>query len=51
MIIYGEDLAPTGFSAKELEKEGKAHNEWTRIEGGLVKRAVEKIKVEPTEKR
>jgi hypothetical protein len=51
MIIYGEDLAPTGFSAKELEKDGRAHNEWTRIEEDLVKRAVEKIKVEPTEKR
>lgn len=51
MIIYGEDLAPTGLSAKELDKGGKAHGEWPRIEQGLIKRTVERIKLQPTERQ
>lgn len=51
MIIYGEDLAPTGFSANELGKDGKAHEEWPRIEQSLLKRAEERIKIQPAEKR
>lgn len=51
MIIYGEDLRPSGFSANEFEKEGKAHQDWARIEQSLLKRAEEKIKIQPTEKR
>jgi hypothetical protein len=31
MIIYGENLSQTGFTAAELHKDGKAHDEWRRI--------------------
>jgi hypothetical protein len=51
MIIYGENLAPTGRSANELAKEGKAHDEWGRIQEDLVKRAEDRIKLHPTEKQ
>jgi ketosteroid isomerase-like protein len=43
MIIYGEDLAPTGFSAVDLNKGGKAHDQWSALEKGLIERAKEKI--------
>jgi hypothetical protein len=43
MIIYGEDLAPTGLTAADLKKGGKAFDQWQVIEKGLVDRAREKI--------
>ena len=43
MIIYGEDLAPTGLTAADLEEKGKAHNQWPAIEKGLIERAENKI--------
>jgi hypothetical protein len=46
MIIYGEDLAPTGFTAAELQEDGKARDRWPAIEKGLVERAAEKIAIE-----
>jgi len=46
MIIYGEDLAPTGFTAAELKKGGKAYDQWSAIENGLVERAEKKITIE-----
>jgi len=46
MIIYGEDLAPTGFTEAELRKDGKAHDRWPAIENALVERAVKKIAIE-----
>ena len=40
MIIYGEDVAPTGYTAADLDKGGKAHNDrWPAIEKGLIERA------------
>jgi hypothetical protein len=39
MIIYGEDLAPTGFSAADLKENDKARREWPAIEQGLLERA------------
>jgi len=48
MIIYGEDLAPTGFTEAELRKGGKAHDRWPAIENALVERAVKKIAIEKT---
>ena len=36
MIIYAEDLAPTGFTAADLQKGGKARNQWPAIEKGLI---------------
>ena len=46
MIIYGEDLASTGFSAVDLQKDGKAFDQWPAIEKGLIERAEDKIKIE-----
>ena len=48
MIIYGEDLAATGFSAAELGKGGKAYEQWPAIEKGLVERAGQKIAIAET---
>jgi hypothetical protein len=45
MIIYGEDLAPTGLAAADLGESGKAHDRWPAIEKGLLQRAEEKIAV------
>jgi len=46
MIIYGEDLTPTGFAEGELQKGGKAYDRWPAIENGLIERAVKKITIE-----
>jgi hypothetical protein len=46
MVIYGEDLAPSGFTAVELQKGGKAIGKWPAIEEGLIQRAQDKIGVE-----
>lgn len=43
MIIYAEDLAPTSFTAGDLQKGGKGHDEWPTIEKGLIERAERKI--------
>ena len=32
MIIYGEDLAPTGLTAGDLKQNGKLHDRWPDIE-------------------
>ncbi len=38
MFIYSEDAAPTGFTATDLKKGGKAYNDWPEIEAGLIQR-------------
>jgi hypothetical protein len=43
MIIYGEDLEPLGFSAVDVNKGGKAYDQWPTLEKGLIDRAKEKI--------
>jgi hypothetical protein len=48
MFIYGEDLAPTGFTAADLKKGGKAYDQWPAIEKDLVERAEKKITIEET---
>ena len=48
MIIYAEDLAPTGLTAADLKKSGKAFDRWPELEKSLIKRAEEKIKVVQT---
>lgn len=47
MIIYGEDLAPTGFTAAELMDDGKAYDRWPAIKNALVERSIKKIGIEP----
>jgi hypothetical protein len=51
MIIYGEDVTPTGFSAADLDKGGKAHDRWPAIEKALVERSVKKIAIEEIAKQ
>jgi hypothetical protein len=43
MIIYGEDLAPTGFTVAELSQGGPAYGQWPVIAKGLVERAEQRI--------
>jgi hypothetical protein len=47
MIIYGEDLAPTGFTAAELSEGGKAHDRWPSIADELLERAEKRITMAP----
>jgi len=47
MIIYGEDLAPTGFAAADLAEGGKSRAQWPALENGLIERAKVKIALEP----
>jgi hypothetical protein len=46
MIIYGEDLAATGFTAAELSEGGKAHDRWPDIADGLLERAARDVRIE-----
>jgi hypothetical protein len=46
MIIYGEDLSDTGYTAAELRGGGKAYARWPTIEKDLVARAEKKIMIE-----
>jgi len=50
MIIYSENLKPTGFAAADLKKGGKAENLWLSLEDDLLVRARQEIKIEPTNK-
>jgi hypothetical protein len=45
MIIYGEDLAPTGFTAEELSEGGKAHSRWPEMSDALLERAEKRITI------
>jgi hypothetical protein len=45
MIIYGEDLAPTGFSAADLSEGGKAFAQRAAIDRDLIDRATTKISI------
>jgi hypothetical protein len=46
MIIYGEDLGPTGFSAADLGKDGKAYKQWPALETDLIERAKKSLKLQ-----
>jgi len=43
MIIYGEDLAPTGLTAADLKEGGKSRDRWPELENGLFDRAQQSI--------
>jgi hypothetical protein len=45
MIIYGEDLAPTGFSAADLGEGGKAREQWPAVEQRVIENAKRKIMI------
>jgi len=46
MIIYGEDIAPYGFTAADLQPGGNAHDQWAAIAGGLLERAKQSVSIE-----
>ena len=46
MIIYGEDLAPIGFSAADLSQGGRAWGQWPVIDRDLLERAKKKITIQ-----
>jgi hypothetical protein len=43
MIIYGEDLAASGFTAADLQEGGKSRDRWPELERGLISRAEKAI--------
>jgi len=45
MIIYAEDVAPTGFTANDLRENGKAREQWPAIASGMIERAKQRIEV------
>jgi hypothetical protein len=45
MIIYLEDLKPTGFKSNDLQDSGKNHSKWKDIQNGLIERAKRGIKI------
>jgi hypothetical protein len=47
MIIYGENLVATGFTANDLREGGKAHDQWASVENGLIENAKKKISITP----
>ena len=47
MIIYGDDLAPTGLTAAEVDEGGKFRDRWPGMADGLLERAQRYITVEP----
>ena len=47
MIIYSEDVASTGLTASELRSGAAAHDQWPKIEKGLIERAQKSITIHP----
>jgi hypothetical protein len=45
MIIYLEDLRPSGLTAADLEPEGRGADRWLEISAGLLERAQKGMKV------
>jgi len=45
MIIYGEDLAPTGLTADDLKENGKHRDRWLAIEKSLILNARNQIQI------
>jgi hypothetical protein len=48
MIIYAEDVTPTGFTAVQMGPHGNASNRWPTIEQGLIARAEQQIELKET---
>lgn len=45
MIIYAESLAPTGYTARQLDQGGSAHSKWAAIAAALSRRAIQGIQI------
>ncbi|MBP7371138.1 MAG: hypothetical protein KA902_06820, partial [Arenimonas sp.] len=48
MVIYAEDMAPTGVTSAELIATGKIDPRWAAIESKLIERAKTKVSFLPT---
>jgi hypothetical protein len=46
MLIYSEDLAPSGKTLAELTTDGKPNATWAPVERGLIERATKAFSVE-----
>jgi hypothetical protein len=51
MIIYAEDLAPSGYTAAQLLDGKEPRPEWNAVERGLVERAMKRIALSPGSSR
>ncbi len=47
MIIYGDDLGPTGLTAAEVNEGGKFHDRWPGMADALLEDAKRRITIEP----
>ncbi|HEV2109894.1 MAG TPA: hypothetical protein VGT99_00960 [Gammaproteobacteria bacterium] len=45
MFIYSEDTGPTGYTAADLSKGGRAYAQWPGIEAGLIARGQDSIQL------
>jgi len=45
MIIYAESLAPTGYTAQQLDEGGSDHSKWAAIAAALSRRAIQSIQI------
>jgi hypothetical protein len=45
MIIYAESLAPTGYTARQLDEGGSDHSKWAAIAAALSRRAIQSIQI------
>ena len=45
MIIYAESLAPTGYTAQQLDQGGSDHFKWDAIAAALSRRAIQNIHI------
>ena len=45
MVIYSEDLTPTGLKAADLKPGGKAHAQWDVMQAGLIERATRSVEL------
>jgi hypothetical protein len=43
MIIYAEDLGPTGLTVEDLQRGGRAEQQWPELGAALLTRATERI--------
>lgn len=46
MIIYGEDISPSGLTALDLQPGGKAYDRWPAMEKSLIERAEKNVAIE-----
>jgi hypothetical protein len=45
MIIYAESLAPTGYTAQQLDQGGSEHSQWAAMAAALSRRAIQSIQI------